>query len=362
MKIRHVINNLDTGGAERLVVDLTTALRDLGHDASIVTLGASTADSPPWLDAVARDLVTPLQLPLRDPRIRGRLGSAVLGADVVHAHLFPTLYWSAVTRHRAVHVYTEHSTKNRRRGRTALRAPERFAYRRHDRVVAISKGVGEVTRQYLADLGVRTPVQVIDNGIDLSRFRPASTAHETDARSADGRPLRLLVVGSLDERKDPLRAIRLVRGLSGVQLTLVGDGPLRAEVDQDLRDHAEEDRVRVLGIRSDIADLMAQSDALLVTSRHEGFGLAAAEAMACGLPVLAPRLDGLTDTVGLAGLLHTPGSDDEARRDITRLRDDPELRRRLAGAARAASAVFDIQTTAKAHETMYQSALGGTKP
>ncbi|MEO6412244.1 MAG: glycosyltransferase [Pedococcus sp.] len=356
MKIRHVINNLDTGGAERLVVDLTSALRDLGHDASIVALGESKVDSPPWLDAVARDLVIPLRLPLRDPRVRGRLMTAVADADVVHAHLFPTLYWSAVSRYRAVRIYTEHSTHNRRRSRAALRGPERFAYRRHDRVVAISKGVGEVTSRYLTELGVSTPVQVIDNGIDLSRFRPAPSARES------GEALRLLLVGSLDERKDPLRALRLVRGLPGVQLTLVGDGPLRAQVDQELRDHAEDGSVRVLGVRSDIANLMAESDALLVTSRHEGFGLAAAEAMACGLPVLAPRLDGLAGTVGAAGLLHTPGSDEEARRDIMRLRDDPDLRRRLATAARAASAEFDINKTAKAHATMYESALGGTRP
>lgn len=355
MRIRHVINNLDTGGAERLVVDLTSALRDLGHDASIVTLGESKVDSPPWLDAVARDLVTPLRLPLRDPRIRGRLMTAVAGADVVHAHLFPTLYWSALSRHRAVRVYTEHSTHNRRRSRPSLRGPERFAYRRHDRVVAISKGVGEVTSRYLAELGVSTPVQVIHNGIDLSRFHPAPIARDSDA-------LRLLLVGSLDERKDPLRALRLVRGLPGVQLTLVGDGPLRAQVDQELRDHEDGGRVRVLGVRADIANLMAESDALLVTSRHEGFGLAAAEAMACGLPVLAPRLDGLAGTIGSAGLLHTPGSDDEARRDIMRLRDDPDLRRRLATAARTASAEFDIRKTAKAHATMYESALGVTRP
>jgi glycosyltransferase involved in cell wall biosynthesis len=354
VKVVHVINTLDTGGAERLVVDLTASLRALGHDASIVTLADSRPTSPPQLDADRAALATSLGLTLRDPRIPVRLAAATAGADVVHSHLFPTLYWSAFTRTgHAARVFTEHSTHNRRRSRRALRAAERFAYRRQQHLVAISEGVGTVTTDYLRELGVDTPIDVIENGIDLSRF----TASQDDG--AVPGTLRLLMVGSLDQRKDPLRALRLVQGLPGVELTLVGDGPLRADVDAAVQRLGDAATVRVLGVRPDVATLMAESDALLVTSRHEGFGLAAAEAIASGLPVVAPRLDGLAATVGDAGLLHAPADDEGARRDIVRLRDDLDLRRRLSVAARAAGQRFDITHTAKAHAALYTSLLSG---
>ncbi len=352
--VLHVLPSLDAGGAERLVVEMTTAARARGVDARIAVLAPARPDSPVLKDAAVRGLpVHVLGVHRFDPRALLRLRRVATGSEVVHAHLFPAFYAVAlVCRGRT--VVTEHSPTNSRRGKQPFVALERLVYRRFDVKAAISEGVAGALEEYLDGLGVPGPVVVVRNGIALDRFAPAPV--EVDADSARPAPtpdasLRLVTVGTLDARKNVGAAIEGVARVEHVTLTVVGDGPERSRLEEAAA--MLSGRVSFAGLRDDVPELLREHDALLMTSRYEGFGLVAAEAMASGLPVLAPRLAGLDEVVGDAGLLHEPDDLDALADHIARLRDDPDLRARLARRARLRSARFDLDQTVDAYLDLY---------
>lgn len=294
MKIAHVIDSLATGGAERLVVDFATHGIARGHDIRIILL----EDTPGIPQARAKENnlpVTVLGSSLKDPRLLYKIRNATADADIVHVHLFPALYWSILADKPL--VFTEHNTHNRRMGKRLYRLPERWAYRHYARVIAISAGVAEAIEAHLADLGLDTRVTVALNGI-------ADEFFEID-RHYSPAPSRIVSIGSFSPRKRHDLAIEAVSRLDGVSLKIAGEGPLRPELEQQIEELGVGDRVELLGIVEDIPGLLRESDLFLSTSAVEGFGLAAGEAQASGLPVVGPDIPGLQEVVpdGESGLL-----------------------------------------------------------
>ncbi|SFH88807.1 glycosyltransferase [Cryobacterium levicorallinum] len=291
MKIIHVINSLATGGAETLVVDLATSMRSLGHDVKIVAIGRTRG--VPLDVARARELrVNLLGRSTRDLGALLALRKSLRGADIVHVHLFPSLYLVPLVARGAVLHYTEHSTWNRRRDKRIFRVPDRFAYRKYSRIIAISEGVRKPLQKYLAKLGVHSSVAVVANGIGDAFFSSKLRRHR-DVKP----PLKLIAVGTLDNRKNFGDAIRAVAQCPLVQLTIVGVGPERDLLQNLIATLHVSDRIRLHGPSDDVAALMDQHHALLSTSRFEGFSLVAAEAMALGLPVIGPDVDGFNESV-----------------------------------------------------------------
>ncbi|WP_066465130.1 glycosyltransferase [Sanguibacter suarezii] len=354
MRIVHLINSLATGGAENLVVNLVSAMRERGHDVSIVTIGpeggvpADTADG--------RGLVVrTLGRSARDPSVIVSLRSALAAADVVHAHLFPALYLGGLSRPGTVSVYTEHSTWNRRRTRKVFRCLDRIAYRRYDSVVAISDGVRRSLEQYFAELAVNSSVEMIPNGIDDTFFVDAEPAYRTAGRS-----VRLIAVGTLDDRKNFADAVAAVAAVPGVQLTIVGDGVLRPALEAQVMELGVEDRVTLLGRRSDVKAQILAHDALIATSRFEGFSLVAAEALALGRPVIGPAIPGFSESVlhGRTGLLYDPEDEVSVVKQIQLLDSDHALYDRLAAAAASDAQRFRISSSAEAYLALYEELLG----
>src|SRR5438876_3158543 len=160
-------------------------------------------------------------------------------------------------------------------------------------------------------LGLRSPT-VIPNFVDLGRFRPLSTS--SDGRTHTPRRLRIAYVSNFRPVKNAAAAARVfaevARRLDAV-LWLLGDGAHLPAVRRILRSRHLLDRVRFCGLRPDVHRFLRRTDLLLVTSHAESFGLAALEALACGVPVVAPRIGGLPEVVadGSTGILFHPGDE-----------------------------------------------------
>jgi glycosyltransferase involved in cell wall biosynthesis len=215
-----------------------------------------------------------------------------------------------------------------------LRASERAALAAAQGVVVTSAATA---RLVASDYGV--PAERI------SVARPGSDPVPPAQGSKDG-VVRLLSVGAVVPRKgfDVLMAALATLPDLSWRLTIAGDRTrdrhAAARLDADIARHALENRVTVLGAVSPqhLAALYAEADMFALASRFEGYGMAYAEAIAHGLPVIGGNAGAIPDTVPPdAGLLVTPGDIPAFAHALRRVIGDADLRRRLATAARAAA-------------------------
>jgi glycosyltransferase involved in cell wall biosynthesis len=180
---------------------------------------------------------------------------------------------------------------------------------------------------------------------------------------------RLIAVGRLKAPKDFVTLVRAFGELAEApfEAVVVGEGPDREAVEDEIRELGIGGRVRLLGERDDVPELLAGSDVFVLSSRSEGLPVSVLEAMAAELPVVASNVGGLAELVvdGETGVLVPPGDAQALADALTRLIQDPELRRRLGAAGRArAEALFDLSGFRRAHLDLYerQLALAGAVP
>jgi L-malate glycosyltransferase len=196
------------------------------------------------------------------------------------------------------------------------------------------------------------PPRVISNFVDLRRFRPRRL------RSSSGPP-RVIHVSNFRAVKQPEALARIfvrVRRHADARLWLVGDGERMSAARSILVSSGVEGDVSYLGLRPDVHRILPFADLLLVTSRTESFCLAALEAAACGLPVVAPRVGGLPEVVldGTTGLLFEPGDEAGATAAVLELLADGQRRAAMGQAARAHARRFSHRRVLRQYESMYR--------
>jgi glycosyltransferase involved in cell wall biosynthesis len=286
---------------------------------------------------------------------------------VVHSHFWMSGY-AAVRAARPLGIPVLHTfhalgvVKRREQGVRDTSPPQRIAIEARllaetDRVLATCPDeVLELVRLG----GDRDRITVIPCGVDVGHYTP-----EGPAAPRTGRP-RLLYVGRLVMRKGIGNAITALADVPGAELVIAG-GPDPGELHLDpevkrLRRLAESrgvsDRVRFLGRvdRSSLPALYRSADVVMCVPWYEPFGLAAVEAMACGQPVVASAVGGLSDTVvdGVTGVHIPPRRPDLAAAAVRRLLADPGLRRRLGAAGRArATADYAMDQVITSHLRAY---------
>jgi glycosyltransferase involved in cell wall biosynthesis len=181
------------------------------------------------------------------------------------------------------------------------------------------------------------------------------------------RPFKLLMVAHIARRKrfeDGLRAVaHLARELPDLRLDIAGrviDPAYLGELKQMIRNHGLDERVTFLGPRNDIFDLMREADALLHTAESEAFGMVIIEAMAVGLPVIAPAIQGPQEILEhqQSGLLVVPGDVPGYAAAVRLLVQKPELRFQLATNARKrVETRFSARRMAEEMAEVYSSLL-----
>jgi glycosyltransferase involved in cell wall biosynthesis len=181
-----------------------------------------------------------------------------------------------------------------------------------DRIIAVSKAVKESLVRY--DRINRKKIQVIYNGIDLSKFDGPSTKHEVRAELGIKPDEYVIgVIARLEEQKGHrylLEALSIIpEHLASLKILIVGDGQLRSVLETETKRRALSSNVFFLGTRKPIAPILRALDLFLLPSLWEGFSMALLEAMATGVPVIATRVGGAGEVItsGQDGLLIPPG-------------------------------------------------------
>jgi glycosyltransferase involved in cell wall biosynthesis len=163
-------------------------------------------------------------------------------------------------------------------------------------LIAVSAGL----KEGLVELGAPADkVRVLRNGVDLSVFSPPSDRAAMRAALGLGSEPILLSVGLLIERKGHHFTIEAMRHLPGHRLLIIGEGPLRAELEGLAVRHGVADRVQFLGGRphSELARYYGAADAMILASSREGWANVLLESMACGTPVVASPAWGSREAV-----------------------------------------------------------------
>ena len=355
MRVLQLIDSLALGGAEVLVKDVAPRLRRRGVECEVTVL--RKLHSP--LESLLRDESVPLLhtgvTELYSPRQVQPLAKLMPRYDIVHVHLFPAQLWAAIAAAKLkghVHlIMTEHNTWNGRR-HWWLRPLDRWMYPHYEFIVCNSEATAEDLAQWCPTTAAR--IKVIPNGIPVGNFEAAQPA---DLNLGLRNRQRLIFVGRFDPQKDHRTILRALSALTDVQLILVGDGPLRQELEDLSRSLGVASRVSFLGKRTDVANLLKACDIYVHSTNSDGFGIAACEAMAAGLPVIASDVPGLAQLVQGAGILFPVGDDAALAREIRTLLASPERRRELSNASRKRAQCFSIEKTVDGYLAMYESAL-----
>lgn len=360
MRVLQLIPNLLVGGAERVVASLAIGLRRAGYDVGVVSLFPAGGS---WIEQELRGAGVPVRFlgkrPGPDPRMVPRIARAIgeFRPDVVHTHLNVLKYaLPTIAARRPGVVHTVHSLAEREVERTS-QVLHFFAFRAGIVPIAIGTSVADSVRRLYRLDGCR----IIPNGISVADCEATAGARDAVREAlgiAPDAPL-FVFVGRLDPAKDPATLVRAFASsrlrAEGARLVVVGDGELRPECERLAADLGAADRVRFLGIRSDVPRVLAAADAFVLASLWEGNPLSVMEAMASGKAIVATSVGCVPELVPEeAGRLVPPG--DPAALEAALLevaRDPPLARARGAAAARWARAHFDASLMTRAYEEVY---------
>ena len=237
----------------------------------------------------------------------------------------------------------------------------RLAIRESDAVTSVSEYLRDETYR---SFGVDRPIDVIPNFVTApAGDRPPCRQWLAPAGDvsilthiSNFRPVKRVL--------DVMKTFELVRKEHPARLVMVGDGPDRAEAEAYARANGFEDEVRFTGKQLDIDTVLACTDVFLLPSGTESFGLAALEAMAHRVPVIASRVGGLPEVVrhGVDGYLEPLGDVASMAQDALTLLRDPELRKRMGQAAQTrALTTFDEGPVIDLYEAVYERVLAPAK-
>ena len=234
-----------------------------------------------------------------------------------------------------------------------------FCIEQSDGVTAVSESLKADT---FRELGVTCDIRVIPNFINCSANRRRDGATLRARLAPHGEKIVVHVSNFRPVKRVPAVIEIFARVCEKVpaRLVLVGDGPDVAEATSLARTLGVSDRVDLVGEQEQVVPLLSAADVFLLPSSQESFGLAALEAMACDVPVVASSIGGLPELVedGVTGFLHAPDDVDGMAASTIRLLTDEPLHAKMAAAAtRTAREKYCDSKIVPMYETYYREIL-----
>ena len=362
VKVLFLITGLDYGGAETQLVNLATRLKKRGWDIQVVSMLPPKAFIEEFDGAGIPLGNLNMHQGIPDPRAIFRLLRVLyrLRPDIVHSHMVHANLLARIVRPLAsipVLICTAHNNYEGGRHREIF-------YRLTDSLCDLTTQVSKAGLERYVRVGVtpRHRIRYIPNGVDTQKF---NLNPEVRNRIRDRLELKdsfvWLAVGRLHVQKDYpnlLNALnQVVRKFHNVCLLIVGDGPLRRDMEQMTKELGLDGKVRFLGVCINVFELMNAADAFVLSSRWEGFGLVLIEAMACQLPIVATDSGGPREILdeGRLGFLVTPGESNSLASAMLKLMALSETKRKDMGEAGRAyiEANYSIEHIVDKWEELY---------
>ena len=354
MRILHVITSLQTGGAEKLIVDIVPRLLKKGLKVDVCLFNGK--DTP-----FKRQLQT-CGCKIYDLSYDERYYSPIKiikllwimrNYDIIHTHNTAPQLFAAIANIicRKKLITTEHSTNTRRRNYSILKCGDKWMYGRYNSVICISEIAEQVLNEYL---GFDPNTSTINNGIDVVRFFHALPLDRGSVGSGSHRFVIVMVAGFRDA-KDQETVIRAVARLQDpkYELWLVGDGERRQAIEKYIINNHVGNQVKLLGVRMDVPSILKAADVVVMSSHWEGLSLSNIEGMSVGKPFIASDVNGLREVTKGYGILFPHGNDEALANEIKHLAEDRTFYNQIASQCYERAQQFDIKNMVDAYAKVY---------
>lgn len=355
MNVGHIVLGLDPGGAEQLVLGLVRNTSEFSCTVAVVDPRRTG-----WthrLDGSGVDLEIG---PTLGARTLGWIRRVIGDHDIVHTHapsvgsLVRLVRLSLRPEDRPYLIHTEHNLWQSHRPFTRLLNAASIG--QVDSLVAVSSAVASSMR-------AQQSVLVHHHGIDVRAISDAvqTVDRQSKRQSLDIPENRIVLLTVANPRPQKAYDV-LIRAVSRPEvlehdpvLLAVGDGPDLNRLRRNVAEQGLEGRVRFLGARSDVPELLAVADIFVLASHTEGRPVALMEASAAALPIIATDVGGVSSIVldGQTGLLVERHDVAGLARKLVYLVEEPTIRADLAAGARRVATEFDVGVSARWYERLY---------
>jgi glycosyltransferase involved in cell wall biosynthesis len=376
MKVLSVIESLGRAGAEQVLVNQLPRLQEIGYRCQVVALWEPYTLAPVLEARGVKVYRLDLGRRCNVAKAIVRLGILIdsVKPDIIHAHLFFALIYTAMTRlvaPRPRRVATFHNVdyllyppntyvKRLRRALHGL-----LSYYGIDKLTAVS---ASVANHYRAQLGL-SEISVIPNAIMIPNEVDGTANNRREMLKKFGfseRDFIFAMIGRFVPQKGHkllLEALELLREINcRPRVIMIGEGALREQIVRQVRTQGLEEQIVLVPAcpHSEVISLLRAVDAFVMPSVEEGLGLVAGEAMAAGLPVVATRVNGLSDLIedGVSGLLVPPGDSHALANAIAKVMMDGKLRQHLGrGGRERIEQHFSIEQILPRWDALYRNIL-----
>jgi len=356
IKIIYIIPTLDIGGAERLVIDVIKNLDQEKFTVKIICMKKSGA----W-DVELKDHGIPLIL-LGQKRGISFISLIKLikilkqeHPDIVHTHLFGADFYGSVAARLIGIKYLVSTEHNLNYSENAVKKIIKiFISKLFNNIITVSEAVKKymIKSYYVKE----KKILVIYNGVDINKFfQPLN--------KKDGvRENKNIIIGSigrLTKQKGFEYLIEAINKLSvsqDIECLIVGEGELKTLFQEKVKKIGLENKIKFLGLQKDIKFFLNKIDIFILPSLWEGFGIVLLEAGLAGVPVIASKIDGITEIIedNKDGLLVKPADSNELAQKIEYLIKQKELKNKLAiNLQTKIKNNFSIQKTVVQYEQYY---------
>jgi glycosyltransferase involved in cell wall biosynthesis len=366
VKVMQIIPMLSPGGAERVAVHIARGLNRRRYEPLLISFsGRVGCDLDYMLEEAGIEVRYLGKHPGFDYRVYGRLDSVLKECqpDVIHTHLHVLRYAlpSMLLRKRVAMVHTVHNLAEREIEPRA-RLIQRYALTHGVEPVAVAEEVaGSLSKLY----GVRR-CRVIPNCIPTDLYaNPGIPRKEWRAKQGfqDSDVLFVCVARFAPQKNHALLLKSFAQSAVSdprAHLVLVGEGDLRANLEEQVSTLDLAGKVHFLGLRSDIPDVLSAMDVFVLSSDYEGNPLSVLEAMASGLPIVSTAVGGVPNLfeAGKEGFLLPAGDLQGLARSMNSLLKYEAVRRSMgAAASNRAKTNFDVANMVRAYEEVYEDQL-----
>lgn len=355
MKILQVISSLHIGGAEKLVSEISPLLRDKGNHVDVLIFdGIETNFKSHLIKEKIRVISFGIGCRIYNPLFIFKLSKLMRQYDIVHTHNTAPQLFAALGSIlcSAVLCTTEHSTSNRRRNWKWYKPIDRWMYDKYKRIICISEQAEANLKNYLPTL---KNTCTIFNGVDTNTFHNALAI---DKMKSDNK-FTIAMVAGFRYQKDQDTLIKAMSELDPnlYELWLVGDGERKPILENLIEKYGLNQNVKLLGLRSDIPEILHTADVIVMSSHFEGLSLSNIEGMSVGKPFIASDVDGLREVTIDAGILFPHEDYKTLALEIKKLSEDRDYYKTISNRCWERAKKFDINTMVNKYNQVYKSIL-----